>query len=604
MIPDTDFSDDSRGVSEVVGFILIFAILVIVLSINQAQIVPSENKQVEFQHNEEVQGQLQDLRNGILETAGTGSTQPVSIKLGTRFPARTIAVNPPPVSGRIETRAVGTPAAITVDNVEAIDPDTADYWNGTPKNFSTTSIVYEADYRVLTGTPNATVYENTVLYNRFESGATLPLTDQILIDGNVITIITINGSLSESGSGSSTVTPRAISGPYSEIAVRNTASDEPINITIPTSLSKEQLTNITDLSQPNIRAITPIAGSDRITVTLEPGTYNLRMAKVGIGADVRATSDDYITVSEKPPSTLAAGENETITLEVRDEFNNPVPGSMVNVTVAGSGIGSISPTPNGTAGESGEVAFEYAAADAFVGSSYQDDIRFWIGSGSTAKQVAWANITVTKTGGNGTDAAYTLQWNRSRIEASGPYLEYYGGNDTIVYDVSADSDTSFDGWVNTTPAQSFVSVDFSTNNSSVVSNFGNTTIQTGSDGQGKAAITVSQNGKASLLASSMESSDSVILKVIGLGGAGANQSPIANFSYTQTNPNKYDLNAGPSNDPDGTIENFEWYKGADTTGPPDATGETVPGFNPKPYSQITLVVTDDDGATDSITKSV
>jgi len=170
--------------------------------------------------------------------------------------------------------------------------------------------------------------------------------------------------------------------------------------------------------------------------------------------------------------------------------------------------------------------------------------------------------------------------------------------------VSADSDTSFDGWVNTTPAQSFVSVDFSTNNSSVVSNFGNTTIQTGSDGQGKAAITVSQNGKASLLASSMESSDSVILKVIGLGGAGANQSPIANFSYTQTNPNKYDLNAGPSNDPDGTIENFEWYKGADTTGPPDATGETVPGFNPKPYSQITLVVTDDDGATDSITKSV
>ncbi|WP_338737622.1 hypothetical protein [Haloplanus salilacus] len=38
------FRGDDRGVSEVVGFVLVLGILVLLLTINQAQIVPADNR--------------------------------------------------------------------------------------------------------------------------------------------------------------------------------------------------------------------------------------------------------------------------------------------------------------------------------------------------------------------------------------------------------------------------------------------------------------------------------------------------------------------------------------------------------------------------------
>jgi hypothetical protein len=392
MIPEADFFDDSRGVSEVVGFILIFAIIVIVLSINQAQVVPSENKQVEFQHNEEVQGQLQDLRNGILEAAGSGGTQPVSIKLGTRFPARTVAVNPPPVSGRIETRAVGTPAAITVENVEAIDPETADYWNGTAKHFTTKSIVYEADYRVLSGTPNATVYENTLLYSRFESGATLPLTDQMVIEGNVITIVTIDGNLSESGTGSATLSPRAVSGPYTEIAVENTSGTEPINVTIPSTLDPTDFTNTTELPA-KVTSVSDGPGPNRITLTLAPGPYTLRMAKIGVGTGVESDTARYLTSVNLPPRTLQNDTQHDITVEVRNRFNNPVTGFRVNASAnRGSFVSSEAKTD-----ADGHVQFTYQAPS----TSGSDTLELSIYDGKPGRENVTFDLQVVEAAGAG-----------------------------------------------------------------------------------------------------------------------------------------------------------------------------------------------------------
>lgn len=82
-----------------------------------------------------------------------------------------------------------------------------------------------------------------------------------------------------------------------------------------------------------------------------------------------------------------------------------------------------------------------------------------------------------------------------------------------------------------------------------------------------------------------------------------NEPPVASFTIASAQGGNVDLDGTSSSDPDGTIVRYEWYEGTDTSGPPDATGPTVQKFNPKPSNQVTLVVTDDDGATGTATKS-
>ncbi|MFC6733256.1 hypothetical protein ACFQH3_03725 [Haladaptatus sp. GCM10025707] len=90
---------DSRGQAIQIGAILLFATLIIALSLYQANVVPQNNKDVEFNHNLRVLDQLEDMRNAIVRTAATGTEQPVSITLGTQYDERVFAVNPGPPGG-------------------------------------------------------------------------------------------------------------------------------------------------------------------------------------------------------------------------------------------------------------------------------------------------------------------------------------------------------------------------------------------------------------------------------------------------------------------------------------------------------------------------
>ncbi|MEF8894614.1 MAG: hypothetical protein V5A26_11270, partial [Halodesulfurarchaeum sp.] len=100
---DISFRRDSRAVSGVVGFIMIFAIIVILMSINQAQIVPMENSEIEFQHFEDVRNDMVEVRSSISEAGQADVSQYPTVKLGTNYPTRIFAVNPPPPSGTLET---------------------------------------------------------------------------------------------------------------------------------------------------------------------------------------------------------------------------------------------------------------------------------------------------------------------------------------------------------------------------------------------------------------------------------------------------------------------------------------------------------------------
>lgn len=99
----TPIVDDNRGVSSIIGAILLFGILVIALASYQATIVPQENSQAEFEHMEQIENELLTLKSGM-STAGQANTPHFqTIKLGTTYPNRIFTINPPPSSGTLET---------------------------------------------------------------------------------------------------------------------------------------------------------------------------------------------------------------------------------------------------------------------------------------------------------------------------------------------------------------------------------------------------------------------------------------------------------------------------------------------------------------------
>ncbi|WP_248896994.1 type IV pilin [Haloplanus halobius] len=83
----------------------------------------------------------------------------------------------------------------------------------------------------------------------------------------------------------------------------------------------------------------------------------------------------------------------------------------------------------------------------------------------------------------------------------------------------------------------------------------------------------------------------------------SNQPPVAAFTASRRGrSSNVDLDASAASDPDGTIVSYEWYVGSD--GAVDYTGDAVSEANVPSGTAVTLVVTDDDSATASETKTV
>lgn len=80
-----------------------------------------------------------------------------------------------------------------------------------------------------------------------------------------------------------------------------------------------------------------------------------------------------------------------------------------------------------------------------------------------------------------------------------------------------------------------------------------------------------------------------------------NDPPIADFTMSRRgNSQQVDVDGSPSTDPDGSVVSYEWDVGADGT--IEATGQTAK-LNAPSGTLIKLIVTDNDGGTNSTTKT-
>lgn len=356
--PDHCLQGDDRGVSEVLGAVLLFGLLIAVIIAFQATAVPVFNQGVEYEHNQRAQSQLDLLRTNLILTATTGDGSSTQVELGTDYPNRMFLLNPPPASGRLHT---DSPAPVEIRNAGATG-EVSDYWTGTAQTFTTRPITYSPDYNEYDNAP-VTHLEHGLLYNQFD-GAQIALSDENLVDGRQISLLLVNGSLSSSGTTSRSIDLEPTSAPVRTVAVRNNTA--PIVVSIPTRLSESKWRNLLadELTAQggHISSISYTTGTpyNQLVLELEPGvTYELSVAMVGVGSGIDRPEAHYVTTTDNDERYLPPGRSTRLTVEVRDRYDNPVSGVSVDASI-GSGEGTVVPVDPVT-GTDGRASFRYTA---------------------------------------------------------------------------------------------------------------------------------------------------------------------------------------------------------------------------------------------------
>jgi len=599
------FREDDRGAAIQIGAIILFGFIVLAIAGWQVAVVPQENARVEFTHNQRAQDDMQDVRNAIVSAPGSAAIASVGVDLAPEYPPRTIFVNPGPPSGTLRT--VGTENAslnLTVGNATAAtDDEAADFWDGSPTRYDTGGLAYEPGYNEFDSAPD-TVYENSVLYNVEEEGTVVNVSGQSLVDGRTVTLVTLNGSLSRASSATYSLDFEALSTDSTTVSVTNTGG----NVTISFASRRgpgwwnASLAESGELDEQGGHVVDVRAGSParigefhNVTVELEGGvTYDLRMAKVGVGSGTVDPGKAYVVDVRGDGASVGTGDTQQLVVEVRDRYNNPVSGVTVRNDSSGTVTAGSLDAEAKTTGSDGRVTFEYTGSSAGT-----DTVVFNVSDDAspTARELASFEVAVTSSatgGGGGSGSAYGT----ALLDPSGQTgVTCDAAGDDCTVDAS--QITSVTLTADTTPTAIDATVDFGINNTSVGS-ISPVEAQTGASGQADTTFSVSQNGTAKLFASSGGSGDVVNLTVTNAGGGGDTTPP------TFTSLNATAINDGTGTGPGGSNDAEEvdiGYTTSDNVNV-DRVRFVVVDNGGTEVANVTRTVTDDASFTVTLSSSV
>lgn len=219
----------NRAQSTVVGFVLIFGILILALASFQTGVIPDANSQIEYQSYLDSSDDLTQIQTDV-SRAASGSRVATNVELGTTYPPRVFFINPPPPAGQLETT---TPRNLTLGNVSAVNPETADFWNGTEQNYSFTSLRFTPRYNEINSEP---VVANGILTSRDATARSIPLTAQAAIQGTRISLPITQGTVSESGLGVTVISDPVSQSQHTVSVTADQTPGDNITLTIPTQI--------------------------------------------------------------------------------------------------------------------------------------------------------------------------------------------------------------------------------------------------------------------------------------------------------------------------------------------------------------------------------
>ena len=380
---------DDRGVSEVIGSILVFGLLVSLLAVVQTQAVPNSNNQVEVKHSSDVQGDISNLQSAIVRTGTFGGTQSTTVETGMQYPPRLVLYNPPSVQGVLATNGS---EQVQLANIRATDDETADYLDSTTAPFgqwNTSMLSYRVNYNQYDEAP-VVRYEHTAVVNDYGNESTVEARGS-LISGNRISLVLLEDGLQETSVRPKSVTTYPVSAPAQSVDVE-TVNSQGI-IVLPTDVNESVWATELLAGQYDTNAFsaggspaetgtcngagsnaadpddgryvvgcsygTTGSGQARIAILLEQGaTYDLAVSKVGFRPSAEPLNATYLTITESGPNA--------VTFEARDKYNNPIQ-RRVTINATADTLGSSSVT-NRTfrTGPNGQVTVDRTADEQAV----------------------------------------------------------------------------------------------------------------------------------------------------------------------------------------------------------------------------------------------
>lgn len=383
----TGLTTDDRGVSELLGAILLFGLLVSLLVIVQSSAVPSANRAVEFDQNQQLQRDFQSLDSDVAAVAATGRDRATVFTAGVSYPNRFILFNPGPVAGTLST----TEADFSVSGAVAAG-ETGDYWNGSERTFDSGRLRYEAPYNYYDAP--TTAYQTGVVYNRFDNGAR-QVDDGAFVSGRSIDLVALDGSRGASQVSPVTLDLVPLSTETETVRVTGNGSD-PIVVTLATDLSPDQWASfLSEELDENGGYVTDVrAAPGGVAVEFAPGSYELTLADVAVGGGAERAAPTYLTTADATPSVESGGD---LTVEVRDAFNDPEPGVDVTFSTTDGTLSATSATTDDTGTAS--VTFTPRSGVSTATVTAQADLD---GSGAIeADERVTFTVTVTGTGDDG-----------------------------------------------------------------------------------------------------------------------------------------------------------------------------------------------------------
>jgi hypothetical protein len=341
---------DNRGVAVPLAATLAFGFLILSMAIYQSTVVPAETAETEYEHSTTVRQQFAGLADSLNTAATDGTTEPTTVRLGARYPSRTIFVGPTQSSGVLETVPLG---AVTIQNASYAAGDSLD------RTYNTSGIRYESAYsRYDVGAE--TWLEHGISVRRTASGAGVGLSEQRLIDGSQLLVPVLSGSLSESTSGSVTVPNRPVSVDETTVEFESDGSGA-LTVVAPTRLNESTWKRLlaAERSDGNVTSVS-VSGDlgteiGELQIELAAGTYELAVANVAVGSGVDDLDPAYIfPITDE--QAVREGSTIPVSVQVRDTYDNGVSG--VSVEFAGAGDDSQTILSD----ERGVATYEYEAS--------------------------------------------------------------------------------------------------------------------------------------------------------------------------------------------------------------------------------------------------
>ena len=296
---------DERGVSIIVGAVLILLILVTIYTQYQIFGIPNMMKEYESRHFADVQADLINLVSSAKKAIADKKTESATVKIGSTYPTIPFFQTPSGFTGSLTVYE----SSVKILNARPVEDDVVIESTLTGKN-----IRYKPSYMFYDG-GDAIIEYGVIAVGKREF---YPLSGHI-INGNTIYIPFFDGNLSESSNVAESYTLYPVSGGGRGVLIRDNGN--PIKLCLATSLPAS-FWNRTIVNS-NAYAVDNDPDCNGVAIVLPHGIYKLITGKVSFTPSKLEPSYLY-RISPKQQTSPAE-----LIVQVRDQFHNPLANSAV-----------------------------------------------------------------------------------------------------------------------------------------------------------------------------------------------------------------------------------------------------------------------------------